>query len=478
MSEAHTLPDARDEPGAVEEGAGLALADMYARRGRSVYGLCRMMLRDPHEAEDALQSTFLSAHRALVAGTMPRDEAAWLATIARNECRGRIHERMRRPVAADAAELEAVPDPARTADDLVVDERVGKALAALPTSQREAVVLHDVYGLRAREVGAALGMSIPAVEAVLFRARRQLRTRLRPVGASALALPLGVQEALTVQVPGFAGGMGAGGTVVGAGFLAKILATPTAIKLAAGAAAAVVTTGSVVAVEKNRQPDPTIVPRAVTIEAEGGGGQGASTEGASSPVTTARTSRSDDRMTSERGSGDQSEEGSGRSGTSRGGEGSGSGDGPSTTSGPGGSDDGAGSEASQGSGGGDAAVPATASAPKPGTGDGAKSGSSGSGSDDASSGSSGSDSSGSGESGSGDSGSGGSGKETEPVEPAETEPAEAIGGSETGKTETETTTESSGDGGAGTSEDSSSSSGHSGSGGSGGGSGSGSPVDD
>ena len=248
MSEAPDLYGA----GSLDEAAGRLLADMYARRAKALYGLCRMMLRDVHEAEDALQSTFLSAHRALIGGTRPREEAAWLATIARNECRGRIRERMRRPVTTDNGELEAVADTTRTPADLLADDGVGKALAALPESQREAVVLHDVFGLRAREVGVALGLSVPAVEAALFRARRQLRTRLRPVGASALSLPLGVQEALSGQIPGFAAG-GAGTAVVGAGLIAKVVATPTVLKLAAGAAA-LATVGSVAAVETQRPP--------------------------------------------------------------------------------------------------------------------------------------------------------------------------------------------------------------------------------
>ena len=244
MSEAPILYDS----GSLDEAAGGLLADMYARRGRTLYALCRMMLRDPHEAEDALQSTFLSAHRSLVSGNVPRDEGAWLATIARNECRGRIRERMRRPVTAEASELEGVADPSRTPEELLSDDGIGKALAALPESQREAVVLHDVFGLRAREVGAALGLSVPAVEAVLFRARRQLRTRLRPVGASVLSLPLGVQEALTLQVPGFAaGGAGAGTVAVGAGLLAKAVGAPTVLKVVAGAAA-LATAGSVAVV--------------------------------------------------------------------------------------------------------------------------------------------------------------------------------------------------------------------------------------
>src|SRR5436190_22147727 len=110
MSNAEMLPDRNGRTGTLE-GAGRLLASMYARRGRTVYGLCRMMLRDPHEAEDALQSTFLSAHRALLAGNTPRDEAAWLATIARNECRGRIQSRMPTPVTAGTNGLDDIPDP-------------------------------------------------------------------------------------------------------------------------------------------------------------------------------------------------------------------------------------------------------------------------------------------------------------------------------------------------------------------------------
>ena len=42
-----------------------------------VYGVCRLILRDPVEAEDAAQQTFLSAYRALLRGTTPREPDAW-----------------------------------------------------------------------------------------------------------------------------------------------------------------------------------------------------------------------------------------------------------------------------------------------------------------------------------------------------------------------------------------------------------------
>ena len=94
-----------------QQAAGAAVSRMFEERSRTLYGLCRMLLRDPHEAEDALQATFLAAHGALLRGGVPRDEAAWLATIARNECRGRIRDRMRGPLNTGDEALESAPDP-------------------------------------------------------------------------------------------------------------------------------------------------------------------------------------------------------------------------------------------------------------------------------------------------------------------------------------------------------------------------------
>ena len=227
------------------------MAALYDRHARAVLGLCRLLLRDPHEAEDAAQTTFLAAHRALLRGNEPRDDAAWITTIARNECRSRIRARMQAPTMAGEEALLGLVDPAAGPGDAITDPGVRRALVALPESQRDAVVLHDLFDLRAREVGAALGISLPAVEALLFRARRQLRVRLQPV-AGALTVPIGVRDALSGLIPGFGPanaavvGAGTGGGVL-TGILAKLAAAPLAAKLAAGAAA--LSVGGVAAVD-------------------------------------------------------------------------------------------------------------------------------------------------------------------------------------------------------------------------------------
>ncbi|HLB03394.1 MAG TPA: sigma-70 family RNA polymerase sigma factor [Gaiellaceae bacterium] len=221
------------------EAAGVRLHDLFTEHGRMVYGLCRVLLRDSHDAEDAAQQTFLSAHKSLLGGTHPRDPAAWLAAIARNECRGRARERMREPLLFDEK-----PEPASDTTEQVVARReevaaLREAMRGLPDQQREAVVLRDFYGLRYDEVGAALGVSGPAVESLLFRARRRLQAELRPLrlASGGLAVPAALRESIAQAIPGFAAaGTGAGGIGLAA-LLSKAAAVPLAAKVAAAALA-------------------------------------------------------------------------------------------------------------------------------------------------------------------------------------------------------------------------------------------------
>ena len=110
---------------------------------------------------------------------------------------------MRRPLSLGDDDLELITDPGNEIQRREHAEALRVALADLPERQREAVVLRDLYGLRYGEVAKALGLSRPATEALLFRARRALRQRLRPVVTTAIVVPLSVQEGLAQALPGF-----------------------------------------------------------------------------------------------------------------------------------------------------------------------------------------------------------------------------------------------------------------------------------
>src|SRR5262249_39852848 len=149
----------------------------------------RAFLRDATEAEDAVQQTFLSAWQALRRGTDPRDEAAWLATIARNECFHRANARRRAPL--PAFELDEHPHPGDVHTQAVANElssQLQDEIRLLPGLQREAIVLREYVGLSYDEVADELGVTRSAIHSLLVRARTTLRERLR-TGLAAVNAP-------------------------------------------------------------------------------------------------------------------------------------------------------------------------------------------------------------------------------------------------------------------------------------------------
>lgn len=194
--------------------------------GPMVLGLCRLLLRDPVEAEDAAQQAFISAQRALLSGAVPREPAAWVAAIARNECRARIRARMREPLGLP--ELPAdIPDPLASAIHAADLDALWAALSALPRRQRNAFLLRELGGLSYEELGVALGVTRPAVESLLFRARQQLRVALTAVNTA--LVPVALREQLTRFLP-------LGSPTGGAPFAAKVAAVTVGVGLGAAGA--------------------------------------------------------------------------------------------------------------------------------------------------------------------------------------------------------------------------------------------------
>jgi RNA polymerase sigma-70 factor (ECF subfamily) len=213
-ADAARLPSGHPDPGA----AATRVASLFEAHGRMVYGLCRLLLRDATDAEDAAQQTFVSAYGALLRGSVVGDPPAWLAAAARNECRARLRRREREPVSLHQATVELLRSSAPDATHVLEGTALREALAELPLRQREAVVLRDVLGFRTREVGAMLGLSRPAVEALVFRARRRLRVRLR-AAATVLAVPVALREGLAQALPG---AVAPAGAAASGGVLAKL----------------------------------------------------------------------------------------------------------------------------------------------------------------------------------------------------------------------------------------------------------------
>jgi RNA polymerase sigma factor (sigma-70 family) len=157
-----------------------ATQELYERYSSQIYGFCVNRLGSRDEAEDATQSTFLNAHRALQRGVTPEAELAWLFKIAHNVCLTRRRSTSRRSRVESPSDLGAVQDilPAPTresADELI---RLTDALSHMPDNQRRAILLREWQGLSYHEIADDLKVSQSAVETLIFRARRALASNL------------------------------------------------------------------------------------------------------------------------------------------------------------------------------------------------------------------------------------------------------------------------------------------------------------
>lgn len=204
---------------------------LYETYGRQLYRFCLGRLRSREEAEDAVQNTFLRVHTALQKGVVPRFEAAWLYKIAHNVCLSRREVLGRRTLVEalqDLDELErapAAPDPRR--EEL---QALSEALGALPENLRRVILLREWQGLGYAEIADELGVSVSAVETLVFRARRRLAAELdqrgaRPARALDLAALLAglrdlvarLGEAGAAKVAAGAALVAVGGAGIGAG---------------------------------------------------------------------------------------------------------------------------------------------------------------------------------------------------------------------------------------------------------------------
>lgn len=174
---------------------------LYREHGTAVARLCRSLLRDRGEAEDATQQVFLSAHRALLNGAAPREPLAWLLAVARNECYARFRQHALAPVPAaetpESSTADASVQVLRAGELASVWDEVGR----MPSTQREAFLLREIRGLSYGQVADELSLSPPSVRSLLLRARARLRHRLGDVAAGVGSAPW-VQTVIRVLVGG------------------------------------------------------------------------------------------------------------------------------------------------------------------------------------------------------------------------------------------------------------------------------------
>lgn len=139
-----------------------------------------LALRDPAEAEDAVQEAFLKVWQHAADWRPGKAQfETWLYRVVLNAC----YDRLRRRRTDDLAAAADVPDDGPAPDRGLVATQtaamVQKALADLPERQRSAIVLCHFEEMGNIEAAEILGISVEAIESLLSRGRRTLRARLQ-----------------------------------------------------------------------------------------------------------------------------------------------------------------------------------------------------------------------------------------------------------------------------------------------------------
>jgi RNA polymerase sigma factor (sigma-70 family) len=157
-------------------GDQVGLAEAYDRYAGPLFAYCRSMLREPADAADAVQDTFLIATTRLTDLRDPGRLRPWLYAVARNECHRRI--RASRAMAAAIDETIEVPDDSPgVGDDAERAELralLRAAIRGLNTGEREILALQLWQGVGVGDAAAALGVSRNHAHTLLSRARGQL----------------------------------------------------------------------------------------------------------------------------------------------------------------------------------------------------------------------------------------------------------------------------------------------------------------
>lgn len=164
----------------VQFGDESAFGELVGRYLDSAYITAMSVLRDPHDAEDAVQNAFIRALERIDQLKPGSPFGPWFYRVLKSTCLNlrrrealRSHEEV--PVSAAGGR-----DPERDLRQGMTRARVLAALAELPAMQRMAVTLYDLEGYSHQEIAEILGIAVGTSRAHVHHARRALRRIMGP----------------------------------------------------------------------------------------------------------------------------------------------------------------------------------------------------------------------------------------------------------------------------------------------------------
>jgi RNA polymerase sigma-70 factor (ECF subfamily) len=154
-----------------------AFGELVTRHRDRVWAIALRMCREPEDAEDVLQETFLSAWRSIGRFGGRSEVSTWLYRIAVNKSYDQIGRRR------DSVALDEQHEPAATVDlgeQRARQQAIERALATLTPEFRAVAVLCDILGLTPAEAAEIVEIPEGTAKSRLFRARGELARALAP----------------------------------------------------------------------------------------------------------------------------------------------------------------------------------------------------------------------------------------------------------------------------------------------------------
>ncbi len=174
----------------VKHGDMEAFRELVERHQHRVIGTVAKMLGGDIESEDIAQQVFIRVWKSAGRYEPTAKFTTWLFKITRNLVFNELRRRKRHPgQSLDTASnpedrpMQAVDTSSKAPDAALLDEEmqiaIQRAIDELPETQRMAIILRRYDEVSYEEIGEILDLSVPAVKSVLFRARTELREKLR-----------------------------------------------------------------------------------------------------------------------------------------------------------------------------------------------------------------------------------------------------------------------------------------------------------
>ncbi|HEX5308004.1 MAG TPA: sigma-70 family RNA polymerase sigma factor [Solirubrobacteraceae bacterium] len=158
----------------VGRGSDHAFVTLCERHSKTLHRYCLSILRNEHDAQEALQSTMTQAYAALQARERDVSLRPWLFGIAHNESVTILRKRVRQAEPSRGSDARA-SDPYAVLEQRARLSQLVADLHALPERQRATLVMRELSGLGMQEIAQALDITAAAAKQSLFEARNSLR---------------------------------------------------------------------------------------------------------------------------------------------------------------------------------------------------------------------------------------------------------------------------------------------------------------